>query len=107
MKNDILLLLQNMEIHEKIRTIRQSKGFTQDYVAEKIGIDTVNYGRIERGQAKLTIERFLKISEIFEVKPALFFSENKEVGSNEMLILLNKIYETEQEILKQMKNEDC
>lgn len=106
MKNDILLLLQNMEIHEKIRTIRQTKGFTQDYVAEKIGIDTVNYGRIERGQAKLAMDRFLKISEILEVKPSLFFSENKEIGSNDMLILLNKIYLTEQEILKQMKTND-
>jgi len=107
MKNDILLLHKKMEIHEKIRTIRQSKGLTQDYVAGRIGIDTVNYGRIERGQAKLSIDRFVEITKILEVNPSMFFEKNKEKQNNDMLLLLNKIYETEVQILKQIKNEDC
>ncbi len=103
MNNNILLLLKNMEIHEKIRTIRQSKGLTQDNVADEIGIDTVNYGRIERGQAKLTMDRFIKIAEILQISPTLFFEKNKEEDSDDMLFLLNKIYETEKQILEQMK----
>jgi len=43
-----------MKLNERIRTIRQGKGYTQEYMAEKLGIDTVNYGRIERGQTQIT-----------------------------------------------------
>lgn len=107
MKNDIFLHSQNMKIHEKIRTIRQTKGLTQDYLADKIGIDTVNYGRIERGQAKLTVDRFLEISEILEVAPNLFFETNTKPEGDDIIGLLNKIFETEVQILKQMKNEEC
>ncbi len=106
MKNNIFLYSQNMEIHDKIRTVRQSKGYTQDFIADKIGIDTVNYGRIERGQAKLTIDRFIKIAEILETPPELFFANNNGNSNNEMLVILKKIYETELQILNKMKNEN-
>ncbi len=65
--------LIHMEIHEKIRSIRQARGITQDFLAERLNIDTVNYGRIERGQAKLTVERFEVICELLEVNPGDFF----------------------------------
>ena len=105
MRNDIILPLQKMKIHEKIRTIRQAKGLTQDYIADKLYLDTVNYGRIERGQAKLTMDRFLKIAEILNVKPNLFFNDdNKADTNNEIIILLKQIYETETQILKQLQN---
>ncbi len=89
------------DILEKIRTTRVSKGYTQDYIAEKLGIDAVNYGRIERGQARLTLDRFLKICEILEIEPAEFF----ETGANyEIIEYLKKIYETEKLILKTLKS---
>ncbi len=56
-----------MKIHEKIRLVRNYNGFTQEYVAECLNIDPVNYGRIERGQAKITVERLEQIAEIFGI----------------------------------------
>ncbi len=87
------------EILEKIRTLRLSKGYTQEYMAEKLSIDPVNYGRLERGQSKLTIDRFLKICKILEVDPVYFFSHQ----DSEIITYLKKIYDTEREILKNIK----
>ncbi len=88
------------EILEKIRNLRLSRGYTQEYMAEKLGIDTVNYGRIERGKSKLTLDRFLKICEILQVSPAELLNDNQ----NEIISYLKKIYEIEIEILDTLKN---
>ena len=106
MKNNIFLHLKTMKIHEKIRTIRQSKGFTQDYVASILNLDTVNYGRIERGQSKLTIDRFLKILKILDVNSSIFFEDKqeKDIVNNEIIHLLEKIYKTEIQILEELQN---
>lgn len=102
MQRNIFLFYQTMEIHEKIRTIRLSKGFTQDNIAEKLNIDPVNFGRIERGQANLTMERFLKICEILEVHPRLFFEDSTEEG--ESRTLLEKIYQEIKQINEKLDN---
>ena len=88
------------QILEKIRNIRLSRGYTQEYMGEKLGIDTVNYGRIERGKSKLSLERFIKICEILEVSPGDLLNSEKE----EVIEYLKKIYETEIKILNTVKN---
>ncbi len=88
------------EILEKIRNLRLSRGYTQEYMAEKLGIDTVNYGRIERGKSKLTLDRFLKICDILQVSPTELLNDNQ----NEIISYLKKIYEIEIEILDTLKN---
>ncbi len=88
------------EVLEKIRNLRLSHGYTQEYMAEKLDIDTVNYGRIERGISKLTLDRFLKICEILEVSPEEVLNDEK----NEIIKHLEKIYEAEIEILSTIKN---
>ncbi len=95
-----------MKINEKIRNIRLSKGYTQEYVAIKMNIDPVNYGRLERGQTKITIDKLEKLSEIFGVKITDFFDEdekNNEKENTEIITLLKKIYKTELEILNEIK----
>lgn len=89
----ILHSYKTMKIYEKIRAVRQAKGYTQDYIADKLSIDTVNYGRIERGQAKLTIDRFELICKILDVSPQSFFSDKKSLQKkDELENIMNRIY---------------
>jgi transcriptional regulator with XRE-family HTH domain len=88
------------EILDKIRAIRLEKGYTQEYIASKLGIDPVNYGRLERGQSKLTLERFIQICKILDVPPATFFNG----GEQQIIEYLDKIYKVEHEILDLLKN---
>jgi transcriptional regulator with XRE-family HTH domain len=53
------------KIYENIKAIRQAKGLTQTYLAEKVGIAINNYGKLERGEIQLTIERLEQLAEIF------------------------------------------
>jgi len=73
----LFLWAKNMKVFEKIRIVRQTKEYSQEYMAEKLKIDTANYGRIERGQTKLTIDKLQTIAQILNVPPILFFYENE------------------------------
>lgn len=67
-----------MKICNKIRMARQSRNLTQEYVANQLHIDTANYGRIERGQTNLSMQRFLELCEILDKNPASFFEQKHE-----------------------------
>ena len=54
-----------MKISESLKKIRKSKGYSQEYVADYIGIDTTNYGRIERGQTSITFDRLEQLAKLY------------------------------------------
>lgn len=68
-----------MDIHLKIKEIRQSKNFSQSYMAEKMNIALLNYGKIERGVTELSVKRLYEIAgilgidvaELLGIKPTL------------------------------------
>jgi transcriptional regulator with XRE-family HTH domain len=57
-----------MEISSNIRKVRESKNFSQEFMAVKLGISQNVYSRMEQGLAKIEIERLLQISEILETR---------------------------------------
>jgi transcriptional regulator with XRE-family HTH domain len=54
---------------EKIRMIRELRNYSQEYVAEQLGIKQNSYSKIERNETKLTAEMLQKISTLFGVSP--------------------------------------
>lgn len=57
-----------MSVNEKIRSIREAKGLTQEQVAEKLGISSSVYGDIERGENDPKLSKLKKIAEAFEIE---------------------------------------
>jgi transcriptional regulator with XRE-family HTH domain len=51
----------------KIRKIRESKNYSQDYLAAKLGISQNAYSKIELGYSNITLSRLANISDILEV----------------------------------------
>lgn len=49
-----------------IRRIREGKGYTQEYVALKLGISQNAYSKIELGYTKITLERLFYIAALIE-----------------------------------------
>jgi len=105
MSISVILHNKRMNIHDKIRIIRQSKGYTQQFVADKLNIDTINYGRIERGQSKFTVDRLLDLCKILETSPAILFSETFDEKDNTQKIL-EQIHKEVKEINTKLKNEN-
>lgn len=57
-----------MSVNEKIRSIREAKGLTQEQVSEKIGISSSVYGDIERGDNDPKLSKLQKIADAFEIE---------------------------------------
>lgn len=61
-----------------IRQIRESKGYTQDYLAMKLAISQNAYSKIELGYTKITLERLFQIAELLEADPINLLAVNQE-----------------------------
>ncbi|NJM78711.1 MAG: helix-turn-helix transcriptional regulator [Flavobacterium sp.] len=55
------------QVSNKIKARREQLNFSQEYVAERIGISQPAYVKIEKGITRLDFERLIKISEILEI----------------------------------------
>ena len=59
-----------MNVTEKIKSLRMNKGYSQEFMASKIGVSQRAYSKIENEETKLDIDKLLKISDILEVEPS-------------------------------------
>ncbi len=57
-----------MPAHEKIRFLRQAKGWTQEEVADKLKMSQNGYGSIERGETDVNLSRLEQIADLFGIK---------------------------------------
>jgi transcriptional regulator with XRE-family HTH domain len=55
---------------DNIRLVRQAKGYSQENVAELLGMSPSGYAKIERGESDIAVSRIEEIAKIFEVEPA-------------------------------------
>ena len=53
----------------KLKQLRELKNFTQDYVAQQLGLSTRAYSKIESGETQLTINRLNEIASILGIDP--------------------------------------
>lgn len=97
-------------IGEKIRQIRLMKGYSQENLADMLGISTTAYGDIERNKTELTIVRaneiaktlhismldLLDVESLANLTPALSYKE-RELNEVEKLHLENEKLKAEAE----------
>lgn len=55
---------------ENVRTARKARGWTQEDLAQRTGLATVQVSRIERGQREIRLTTLLRLLAAFEVPPA-------------------------------------
>ena len=87
-----------MSVNEKIITIRETRNWSQEDMAEKMNMSKNGYAKIERGETKLNLHKLEQIANIFNIdvleliknddKNVLFFMNDHNTnyyGSNENL----------------------
>ena len=57
-----------MTIGYKIRKLRENKSYTQQYMAEQLGISQKAYSKIESDSIKPSEDKLVKIAELMEVE---------------------------------------
>ena len=97
----------------KIKQIRELKNFTQEYMAQKLGLSTRAYSKIETGETQLTINRLNEISAILEVQPMevlgfddkKIFNINHSTGNNgyNNIMYPEKLIEQYEETIQSLK----
>jgi transcriptional regulator with XRE-family HTH domain len=68
-----------MRIIKTIKIIRELRNYSQEYMAERIGISQVSYSRIETGQTKLDVTRLQVIADILDVTVSFLVTFNEEI----------------------------
>ncbi|MCR4614534.1 MAG: helix-turn-helix domain-containing protein [Clostridiales bacterium] len=56
-----------MECHEIIKALRQRYGFTQEEIANQLGVSRSSYSHYEKGDVKPKIKYLVKLANIFNV----------------------------------------
>ena len=87
-------------VAERLQCARKTLGFTQDYVANKLGISRSKVINIEKGEAKVDLDLLNKFSNFYGYSLEYFICEN--INNNEELSFAFRtedITEKESEIL--------
>jgi transcriptional regulator with XRE-family HTH domain len=71
-----------MNISDRIKSIRVSKQYSQDYMANELGISQRAYSKIENNEIKIDIEKLQKIAEIFEMEAGEILSNENNQTNN-------------------------
>jgi len=69
-----------MEVYEKIKFLRIFKGWSQEEMAERLGMALHGYAKIERGEVGINLTRLKKIAE------TLGFESTQLLGLNEKTV---------------------
>ncbi len=92
-------------IADNIRYYRNLKGWSQEDMADKLGISLPTYSRIERNINTMPFKRIVKVAKVFGISPSELISigVNKNDLQKENQELKNIIAEKEKEIISLQK----
>ena len=94
----------NKQIGNRIADLRSAKSFSQEQVAERIGISRQKYARIENGIKSVTLEILVKLAEVFDVtvkditkvldqeKSVAYRSGEQKKSTRDMLYMIDLFY---------------
>jgi len=74
--------LAQLRLGNKIRKIREIKGLKQENVADKIGLSLSSYGKIERGEIKLSVDRLQSIAQAMDLSMNAILEFDEGVNIN-------------------------
>jgi transcriptional regulator with XRE-family HTH domain len=64
-----------MQLHEKIKLIRESKKLSQSYLAYELNLDQSQYSRREKGEIQFVPNEIVKLSKLLEISISELFGE--------------------------------
>ena len=96
-----------MSIGNKIKSIRELKNYTQEYMADQLGITQAGYSKIEKGKTSVSFEKLQKLSLILDLpleniinfesqnyfSPKCKSEKEHSIRTDSRLELVKKLYE--------------
>ncbi|MRX41533.1 helix-turn-helix domain-containing protein [Flavobacterium sp. LC2016-23] len=108
----------NPSVKNKIKTIRELRNYTQEYMAYQLGITQAGYSKIEKGKTTLSYVKLEEISRILEVsiEDIISFDSqryfkglhtpnyNNNINSHTSCNVLKGLYEDKIKLLEKLLN---
>jgi transcriptional regulator with XRE-family HTH domain len=70
----------DVQIGRRIRTLRQSRFVSEEFLAGQIGVTSQQVRKYERGACRVSIRRLLQIAEVLEADVSVFFNGIQRPG---------------------------
>lgn len=81
-----------MEIGKRIKAIRNLRGYSQDYVALKLGVAQQTYSAFEIKACDKSIYTIMRLAEILEVDVCLFFAFDIPINNETITLSFSDLY---------------
>lgn len=106
-----------MKVHEKIRSLREAKNWSQEDMAAKLNMSINGYSKIERGETKAHIPKLEQIADVFDVdlielipldgKNVFLFSNNNGDGCHIFNSETEVVFENEKlQLMLELKDKE-
>ena len=107
----------NEMLGSRIKALRIAKNFTQEQVAEKIGISRQKYARIESGVNSITLDILSKIAEVLGVTvgditrvldetPVVAYGAGMENGSSQKIFDMLDLFYANKHMYEKLQHKD-
>lgn len=67
-----------MPLYDNIRKFREQKQWSQEYMAEQLGLSKNGYAKIERGESRPSLDRLEQITAVFGIGMTDLFSDERQ-----------------------------
>lgn len=92
-----------MKIGLKLLQLRKQFRFSQEYVADEIGISKTTLRKWETAESIPTFENLSKLSQFYNVKMTYWFEENNDVESDEVMLHLNNLLHQVKQLINEIR----
>lgn len=74
-----------MQVHDIIRKLREEKRWSQEEMANRVGMSKNGYAKVERGESRPSLDRLEKITQVLGIEMTELFNEDKK-----SIVLINE-----------------
>ncbi len=94
------------QILKNIRSLRELKGYSQEYMADRLGTTQSSYARFENGAKKIDYKIVQQVADIFEmdVCSIIHFHEQELTGAKKDFLRASGGFRSENKDMKRLKD---
>ncbi len=67
-----------MSIADNLQKLRKTQHLSQEQMAEMMGMSKNGYGKLERGESRITVEHLQQIAQVFNIDVADLLKEDRD-----------------------------
>lgn len=84
---------------QKLKTLRRNRHWSQQYMADLLGLSVPAYSKLERSLTGISISRLKLLAIIFEVKASWLLDEEEDEVYKENVLLKEKLKASNAEVI--------